>query len=248
MANDPQTATLLFTGGTLPEDFCPKNFQEMYDAFWNRLIAQFNSETATFLVSSVIPTSNQGPLFLNGTDIWVWDIGLGAYRPIVLSSVTGQVPVGTVVPWAGNIANAPANFSTNGAEWMHADGRAISRAAYPTYFLEVGTIWGVGDGITTVNIPDSKDMMIAGASADSAGKAMTTMADPAGVALLQSRVYMQHKHRYFNEIPNEGAAAAGGAKAQLTGLELTSTSVDGAEVSERVLPPFITMPFMVRVK
>lgn len=242
---DPQSAVLQFTGGTLPEDFCPSTWNDVFQAFYTRLIAQFNSDTATFLVSSVIPTENMGPLFLNGTDIWVWDINIGAYRPIVLSSVTGQVPVGAIIPWAGNIANAPANWSINGAEWMHADGRAISRADYPTYMAEIGTIWGAGDGLTTVNIPDSKDIMIAGASADSAGVAMTTIADPAGVALLQSRGYVQHKHRDGDDA---GMGRGHDSGASYTSEELDLTSDDTTDVPVRIIPPFIAAPFMVRVK
>jgi microcystin-dependent protein len=46
--------------------------------------------------------------------------------------------------------------------WMFPDGRAISREAYPVYFADVGTTYGVGDGSTTFNIPDRRGTVAAG--------------------------------------------------------------------------------------
>lgn len=38
--------------------------------------------------------------------------------------------------------------------WLLCDGSAISRTTYADLFSYIGTAWGVGDGVTTFNIPD----------------------------------------------------------------------------------------------
>jgi len=41
-----------------------------------------------------------------------------------------------------------------GANWAECVGTAISRSTYAALFAKVGTLWGVGDGSTTFNLPD----------------------------------------------------------------------------------------------
>lgn len=41
--------------------------------------------------------------------------------------------------------------------WVECDGTAISRTTYATLFATIGTTYGVGDGATTFNVPDSYD-------------------------------------------------------------------------------------------
>ena len=48
--------------------------------------------------------------------------------------------------------------------WLICDGRELSRLDYSELFNVIGTIWGVGDGLTTFNIPDLRNEFIRGAS------------------------------------------------------------------------------------
>src|SRR6516164_7389609 len=54
-------------------------------------------------------------------------------------------PVGTVVDYAGG--TAPGG-------WLLCYGQAVSRTTYAPLFTAIGTTWGVGDGVTTFNVPD----------------------------------------------------------------------------------------------
>ena len=47
--------------------------------------------------------------------------------------------------------------------WLICNGAAISRTTYSVLFAAIGTIWGVGDGSTTFNIPDFRDKFPVGA-------------------------------------------------------------------------------------
>jgi len=76
--------------------------------------------------------------------------------------------VGEVRMWAGPIATVPSG-------WEVCDGTAISRTTYADLFAVLGTIYGVGDGVTTFNLPDFRDRTPMGASGDVGGIPMTTV-------------------------------------------------------------------------
>ena len=79
----------------------------------------------------------------------VYDAGTGAYRLLM----PGAAPTGTVVPFAGSVA--PAGY-------LLASGQAISRTNYPGLFAVINTIYGIGDGSTTFNVPDLRGFVVAG--------------------------------------------------------------------------------------
>ncbi len=55
------------------------------------------------------------------------------------------LPSGVMMDYAGT--SAPTG-------WLMCDGRAVLRSAYPELFLSIGTSYGIGDGVTTFNLPD----------------------------------------------------------------------------------------------
>jgi microcystin-dependent protein len=65
-----------------------------------------------------------------------------------------QFPPGTVISFAG---------STAPEGWMLCDGAAISRTDYAGLFAAIGTLWGVGDGLNTFNLPDLEGRFLRGA-------------------------------------------------------------------------------------
>lgn len=65
-----------------------------------------------------------------------------------------QFPPGTVISFAG---------STAPEGWMICDGAAISRTDYAGLFAAIGTLWGIGNGSTTFNLPDLEGRFLRGA-------------------------------------------------------------------------------------
>lgn len=57
------------------------------------------------------------------------------------------IPSGTVAMWISNVA--PTN-------WLVCDGSAVSRTQYASLFSAIGTTYGMGDGLTTFNLPNLK--------------------------------------------------------------------------------------------
>jgi microcystin-dependent protein len=65
----------------------------------------------------------------------------------------GANPSGIIAPFAGS--SAPSG-------WLICNGIAYSRTTYASLFTAIGTLWGVGDGSTTFNIPDLRGQFLRG--------------------------------------------------------------------------------------
>ncbi|MCX6875510.1 MAG: tail fiber protein [Verrucomicrobia bacterium] len=65
------------------------------------------------------------------------------------------IPPGTILPFAGPVANVPAG-------WKVCDGSAVSRTTYATLFAAIGTSWGKGNGSSTFALPNLAGAMLAG--------------------------------------------------------------------------------------
>lgn len=55
------------------------------------------------------------------------------------------VPIGAMTPW-------PTDTPPTG--WLLCNGQSISRATYAALFAVISTSYGIGDGLTTFNVPD----------------------------------------------------------------------------------------------
>ena len=76
--------------------------------------------------------------------------GDGSFSYLTLA--TGFVS-GMLMPYAG--ASAPSG-------WLLCYGQAISRTTYADLFTVIGTVYGVGDGSSTFNVPDLRGRVVAG--------------------------------------------------------------------------------------
>lgn len=246
-------ANLQVTAGQLPAGVCYDHDENArLQAYAERLIVALTAEFATFQYGDVAPISDLGPWFnTSDNNWWVWDIVSAQYILLEPAAVTGQVPVGFIANWGGTIASVATYFNILGGEWKFCNGDAISRATYLNLFNIIGTQYGVGDGITTFNIPDLRNIMVAGAGSDSGGTAMTTIADPLAAALLKSRAYIRHTHQR----QDDGSAsrwlavgAAGGTYRASTETVFAGAAQTYAAADDiNILPPFVSLPFVIRI-
>ena len=65
---------------------------------------------------------------------------------------------------ASNIVGSVAffAFSTAPTGWLKCNGQAVSRTTYSALFAAMGTLYGVGDGSTTFNVPDLRGEFVRG--------------------------------------------------------------------------------------
>lgn len=64
---------------------------------------------------------------------------------------TGSAQGGTTFT-AGDLKSSASPNAQDG--WLICDGAAVSRTDFPNLFAAISTIWGIGDGTTTFNVPD----------------------------------------------------------------------------------------------
>ena len=65
-----------------------------------------------------------------------------------------DAPIGAILAFGGSAAPAG---------WLLCQGQAISRTTYAALFAVIGTAYGAGDGSTTFNIPDGREVTLKGA-------------------------------------------------------------------------------------
>jgi len=80
-----------------------------------------------------------------------------------LEGTSVVIPTGGVIEYGGTAA--PSGF-------LLCDGTAVSRTTFSDLFAILGTVYGVGDGATTFNVPDKRGKVGIGAGEDS-GKGLT---------------------------------------------------------------------------
>lgn len=71
----------------------------------------------------------------------------------------GTLPAADSVP-AGAVMHFAMNTAPTG--WLKANGAAVDRTTYATLFAAIGTIFGIGNGSTTFNLPDLRGEFVRG--------------------------------------------------------------------------------------
>ena len=121
--------------------------------------------------------------------------------------------------------------------WLWCDGSAISRTTYSALFSAIGTLWGVGDGSTTFNLPDSRGRAVIG-EGTGAGLTARTLAGTVGTETHTLTTAEMPSHTHPNGASNQvnqlnGGGYASGSHNPVTG----STGGDGAH--NNMQPSFV---------
>jgi microcystin-dependent protein len=91
----------------------------------------------------------------------------------VLSLMTTELLLKFVPP--GAVQAFAMNSSPNG--WLACDGAAVSRVTYEDLFTAISTLYGVGNGTTTFNVPDLRGYFVRGSGTNSDGTAAGTFGE-----------------------------------------------------------------------
>ncbi len=154
------------------------------------------------------------------------------------------VPAGFVMAYA---------HETIPSGWIECDGRAISRTTYLDLFNAISTHYGIGDGVTTFNIPDLRGQFIRGwdhgAGTDPDAASRTNRGDGTtgdNVGTKQSDINKAHTHAYTSPLigthPNLERDSHGSAVEYPTENGATSVSDGGNETR----PKNIQMPWCIK--
>jgi microcystin-dependent protein len=180
--------------------------------------------------------------------------------------VSSILPAGIVVAYAG--PNIPAG-------WIYCDGSAVSRTTYANLFAAIGGYYGAGDGSTTFNIPNCVSRTVAyyGALGSVGGASQVGLAVghlPAHNHPITDQLHGHsgsdagHQHTYqTTNIPGPQIQAGGGdwavrpvnaatavgyASISISNSysNINHTEVTGSNVPFSILPPYISMYYIIK--
>lgn len=219
---------------------------------------------AALVTSTYVPLTTRGDLLSRGASansrLAVGTTGqvLGTDGTDVMwvtpAAVQG-VPVGLVAPYAG--ATAPTS-------WLLCYGQAISRTGYSSLYAAIGTVYGVGDGATTFNVPDLRGRVPAGADAMGGVAAsrlgggvtggVTAAAVPGVVGGAQSHTLTAAQiPAHTHGIPGTSTAPTGAGAALDRGVDtgggtatVTTDTGTGGGTAHNVTQPTLVMNYIIK--
>jgi microcystin-dependent protein len=102
-------------------------------------------------------------LHVQGNAYFSSNVGIGTTIPLATLHVNGDIisPVFT-----GLVAHFATSNVPNG--WLKCNGASVSRVSYPNLFAVIGTVYGVGIGTTSFQVPDLRGVFIRGWADDNA--------------------------------------------------------------------------------
>ncbi len=130
-------------------------------------VVQAASTAAAFALLGGLPLSGgtmTGILNMGGFKI----ANLGA--PVSAGDAATKTYVDTAVASSSNFIVGETrewNTATPPAKFLMEDGAAVSRTTYAALFAVIGTTFGIGNGTTTFNLPDSRGRVVVGAGTGS---------------------------------------------------------------------------------
>lgn len=140
------------------------------------------------------------------------------------------IPAGVI--WETGTAAAPSG-------WLLCDGSAVSRTTYARLFTAISTTFGVGDGSTTFNLPNTNQRFPLGKATSGTG---STLGGTGGT--------IDHLHTVDPPNTTSTAPSATVAATNLTGSAASTTHTHDVDVSQfnsgTANPPFIVFNYIIK--
>lgn len=159
-------------------------------------------------------------------------------------------PVGCILPWAAD-ASSPVPIG-----WALCNGDPISRTTYSDLFNLIGTLYGVGDGATTFNVPDLQRRVPVGQDPSGAAP-FDIIAVPGGaethtLSLSELPSSADHNHQLDSETTAELNLGTGSDVPLVQDGAGSTTAPEGSiepgggDAAFSILQPFLTVNFIIR--
>jgi microcystin-dependent protein len=146
-------------------------------------------------------------------------------------------PIGVALPYFG--------LAVPNDRFMLCNGQAVSRVTYATLFSLIGTSYGIGDGSTTFNLPNTKGRFLVGYDPGNADYNDLTSLKVGGLKEVTLTLNQIPPHTHTSVV-NSGNIAAGGSSVSPVGAGNTGSAGGGEPHENR--PPYLTSNYIIRVK
>ena len=165
-----------------------------------------------------------------GDNIW------GEWKEIAYKNDIPLIPVGIILPFAGN-GSVPAG-------WVICNGAAVSRSTYAALFAAIGTTYGAGNGSTTFNLPNLTNSFIEGSN--TAGTVLAAgLPNITGNMHIQADIPEATGALYITSTNNTGQRSDGNQNGDRFAFDASrSNSIYGK--SDTVQPPALTMRYCIK--
>lgn len=142
------------------------------------------------------------------------------------------VPTGVLLPHGGG--SAPTGF-------LLCDGAAVSRTTYADLFAVIAELFGVGDGSTTFNVPDTQGKIPVGKGASG----VTNIGDTGGEQdhTLLTAEMPAHEHLYLKLTGSGGTQGFTVSNAHFTSDNTGSAGGDGAHNN---MQPYVGTEYIIK--
>lgn len=150
------------------------------------------------------------------------------------------VPAGAMIMW-------PSNVIPSG--WLVCQGQAVSRTTYAAIFAVTGTTYGVGDGVTTFNLPNLQGRVAAGVStSDSSFYLTTTGGEKTHVLLTAEMPSHSHDVQHGNTGVMQPGSGLGISQSSGSGFggspNLTQNA--GGDAAHNNLQPYLSINYLIK--
>ena len=142
-----------------------------------------------------------------------------------------EFPIGTLSMFGG---------STAPSKWLLCNGAAVSRTTYTNLFTVISTVYGVGDGTTTFNVPDFRGRAPIGAGQGS-GLTARTLGASLGEEEHTGTIDEMPIHDHSYTLPANSTRASGSSACVSTSSSQTKTtqSAGGGEAHNNIQPSLV---------
>jgi len=131
--------------------------------------------------------------------------------------------------------------------WLALDGSAVSRTTYALLFAAIGTTFGVGDGSTTFNLPDSLGRGLIDSGSGS-GLTARTLADSSGAETHQLTVGELAAHTHTQAATTDTSNTPPyypsiGSRGTTPSLPTGLTASTGSDTAHNNMQPYLVLNF-----
>ena len=145
------------------------------------------------------------------------------------------VPAGSIIMW-------PSNVLPSG--WLVCQGQAVSRSTYASIFGVIGTTYGVGDGVTTFNLPNFQGRVPTGVSTSDSSFYLAVAGGEKTHTLVTAEM-PSHHHDTNRNLNAQNQSAAPGAYI-IMGVGSWNTLDTGGDGAHNNLAPYLSVNFIIK--
>jgi len=127
--------------------------------------------------------------------------------------------------------------------WLRCDGSAVSRTTYSILFAEIGVTYGIGDGLTTFNVPNIDGRFPVGTGdSGTTGSSNISLGGAGGTAQYQLVIDEMPSHTHGLNSVSTGSSGAGRVQGSGSAFETSST---GGDQPHENMPPYLGFNFII---